>query len=299
MKTDILNGLLALKVVAEKGNFTAAAVEMGVSPSAISQTIKQLEKRLETVFLNRTSRSVSLTEVGGNFLQQYQPALEQLIDAIEQLGSSTDKPTGTLRINLPRSCWHTIIAPILGGFQKQFPDIIVDLNFEDSFVDIVRGGFDAGIRLSETTAEDMIAIRISPPFRFVIAGSPDYLKKHGTPKQLNDLLNHNCITYKYADGHVYRKWEFEEKGRDLNVDIKGNLLVNDPTVTLDCALRGFGLIYGAEDKLKEYFESGKLVSVLEKYAPHSDGYYLYYPNISQVSPKLRAFIDYIKAQKNI
>lgn len=299
MKTDVLNGLIALKVVADKGNFTAAAVEMGVSTSAISQTIKQLEKKLNCTLLNRTTRSISLTEIGKYFLEQYQPALQQLLDAMEQLGSFTGKPTGTLRLNLPRSCWTNVIAPIIPGFQKQYPDITIELHFEDSFVDMVSGGFDAGIRLSETTAGDMTAIRISPPLRFVVAGSPAYLEKHGTPKELSDLLNHNCITYKFGDGHVYRRWEFEEKGRDITVETKGNFLTNDPMIIVDCCLKGMGLIYAAEDKLKDYFDRGELIMVLEKYASHSDGYYLYYPSISQVSPKLRAFIDYLKAHKNI
>jgi DNA-binding transcriptional LysR family regulator len=299
MKTDILNGLLALKVVAEKGNFTAAAADMGVSPSAISQTIKQLEKRLEVTLLNRTSRSVSLTEVGGGFLKQYQPALEQLLNAIEQLGSTSGKPTGLLRLNLPRSCWPGVIGPVMKGFQQQYPDITVELHFEDSFVDMVRGGFDAGIRLSETTAEDMTAIRISPPLRFVVAGAPSYLKKHGKPKHPNDLLNHNCICYKFADGHVYRRWEFEDKGREIIVETKGNLLLNDPLIAFDAVTKGLGLMYGTADRLKVAEDRGEIEIVLEKYAARSDGYYLYYPNISQVSPKLRAFIEYMKTQKNI
>ncbi|MFN4149327.1 MAG: LysR family transcriptional regulator [Candidatus Sericytochromatia bacterium] len=297
MKIDILNGLIALKIVAEKGNFTSAAKEMGVSTSAISQTIKQLEKKLGCTLLNRTTRSISLTEIGKNFLQQYKPSLENLINSIEQLGSFTGKPIGTLRLNLPHSSWITVLKPIISGFQKKYPEIILELFFEDSLIDMVKEGFDAGIRPSEMTAGDMTAIKISPPFKYVVAASPDYFKKYGEPKHPKDLLNHNCIQYRFGNGNIYKKWEFEKNGKDINVETKGNLVVNDSFVMIESGLNGLGLFYTTKDHIEKYLKTKELVVVLEDYSPHSEGYYLYYPSISQVSPKLRAFIDYIKETK--
>lgn len=297
MKTDVLNGLLALKLVAEKGTFTAAAGEMGVTTSAVSRTIKQLEKQLNCVLLNRTTRSTSLTELGEQFLRRYQPALEQLLDSLEELGGLTGKPIGTLRLNAPRACWPTVICPILEGFKQAYPEISIELFFQDSLVDIVGGGFDAGIRPSEMTAGDMTAILISPPFRFVIAGSPAYFKRHGTPQHPKDLVHHDCIPYRFDEGHMYKRWEFEEEGRDLSVAVNGRLMVNDSLIMLECARQGLGLIYTTDDLVHESVKRGELAICLEEFAPSSDGYYLYYPNLYQVSPKLRAFIDYIKTQK--
>ncbi|MEK7434546.1 MAG: LysR family transcriptional regulator [Cyanobacteriota bacterium] len=295
MKIDILNGLIALKVVSEKQNFTAAAKEMGISTSAISQTIKQLEKKLGCILLNRTTRSTSVTELGEYFLSQYKPSLEQLLDTMEQMGNYTGKPMGTLRLNLPSASWTVVIEPILAGFQEKYPEIIVELFFEEDLVDMVKGGFDAGIRPSEMTAADMTAIRVSNPFRFMVAGSPNYLKKKGIPKHPKDLFNHNCIHYKFNSGNIYKKWEFEENGHDFSVETKSNLIVNDSLIIINMALKDMGLIYLTEGMLKNYVEKEELKFVLEDFASRSNGYYLYYPNISQVSPKLRVFIDYIKS----
>lgn len=297
MKTDVLNGLIALKVVADKASFTAAAKEMGVSTSAISQTIKQLEKQLGCILLNRTTRSTSLTELGEQFLRQYQPALEQLLDAIEQLGSFTGKPIGTLRLNVPIGCWPTILEPVLAGFQQQYPEIVLELFFEESLVDIVSGGFDAGIRPSEIAAGDMTAIRISPPFRFVVAGSGSYLDRRGRPGHPTDLIAHNCLTYKFDTGRLYKRWEFEENGRDISVATEGNLITNEISVSIDCACQGLGLIYTPEELIAEHVRRGELEIVLADYAARSEGYYLYYPNVYQVSPKLRALIDYLKTHR--
>jgi len=296
MKTDILSALIALKLIAEYASFTEVSKKMGVSPSAISQTIKQLEKNLDCILVNRTTRSVSLTEIGENFLNQYKNGLVQVMNAIEELGNFTGKPTGTLRLNLPKSSWLTVIKPILSGFQKQYPEIILELYFEETLVDIVSKGFDAGIRPSEMTAGDMTAIMISPPFKYVVAGSPNYFKKNAIPKHPKDLLNHNCLSYRFSSG-IYKRWEFKENNREFSIETKGNMIINDPLIMLDCALKDIGLIYTTDILIEDLLNEGKLKIILEEFAPYSDGYYLYYPSISQVSPKLRAFIDYIKLNK--
>lgn len=299
MRTDILNGLIALKIVAEKGNFTAAAKEMGVSPSAISQTIKQLEKTMGSILVNRTTRSTSLTDLGEQFLLQYKPGLEQVLSAVDQLDSFSGKPIGTLRINLPRAAWNIMVNKNLNNFQKQYPEIVLELVFEEKRIDIVNEGFDAGIRPSEVTAKDMTAIMISPPFRYVTAASPTYLKKHGVPKHPKDLLNHQCITYKTYEGYHHRKWDFEENNRDFSIEVKGNITVNESLIAVELGINNLGMIYATDDSLKQAISRGDLFLVLEEFAPRSDGYYLYYPSVSQVSPKLRAFIDYLKAQRNL
>lgn len=296
MKSDLLNGLICLKLVAEKGSFTAAAGEMGVTTSAVSQTIKQLEKHIGCVLLNRTTRSASLTELGGYFLRQYQPALEQLTHAMEEMGTFSGKPFGTLRLNLPRGSWPSVIAPVLAGFQQEYPEITVELFFQDSFMDIVSGGFDAGVRPSEMTAEGMTAIRISPPFRFVVAGSPAYFKQHGTPLHPKDLTQHNCILARFGEGSIYKRWEFEDGAHEFSVSVSGNVLINDTLLIVECARRGLGLVYTTDDLVEEAVNRGELALCLEDFAPRSDGFYLYYPNLYQVSPKLRAFIDYLKIQ---
>lgn len=298
MRSDLLNNLIALKVIAEKKNFTSAANELGVSTSAVSQSIKQLEKKLSCTLINRTTRSLSLTEIGEKFLLQYKPALEQLLNAVDQVGSYSGKPSGLLRLNLPRASFPSVIEPIIIGFQKKYPEIKVELFFEDNLVDVVKDGFDAGIRLSELTAQDMIAVKISEPFSFFVAGSKEYFKTHGKPKHPKDLINHNCILYKFSNGSIYKRWEFESINGDINIEINGSTIINDPVILVELAKKGLGLIYHTEDMIKKSIQNNELEIVLEEFSPKSNGYYLYYPNYSQVSPKLRAFIDYTKELRN-
>jgi DNA-binding transcriptional LysR family regulator len=294
MDKDQLDGLLALKLVAEKRNFTAAAEELGVSPPAISKMVKHLEQRLGVALLSRTTRSTSLTEAGERFLSQTGPALEQILGAIKGVGSYAVKPSGTLRINLPRAAFHPYVEPLLQSFAKKNPDVTVDLYFEDETSDIIEGGFDAGIRHSDILAKDMIGIRLSGPIRFVIAGSKKYLDKAGRPKQPKDLLTHNCIRFRFGHTSIYDRWEFEHKGRDLQVHVKGSLIMNDPLLLIDAAVDGWGLIYTVDDSIRDHLKSGKLETVLDQYAPSSTGYYLYYPQRSNSQPKLRAFVEHIQ-----
>lgn len=297
MKVDLYNSLLALQAVARKGSFTAAAGELGVSTSALSQTIKQLERNLGCILLNRSTRSVSLTELGTRLLEKSQPALQQLQSALEDLGQSRGQPTGTLRLNLPRSAWPTVLAPALQDFQSQYPDIKLELYFEESLIDIVKGGFDAGIRNAEAAPADMTAIRISPPFRFVVAGAPDYLNRQGRPQHPSDLVQHDCIPYRFDSSGLYRRWEFETQGQAFTVTVDGPMILNDALIMLDCGVRGLGLIYTTSDLAAGPVARGELELLLEDYAPTPDCFYLYYPDRHQVSPKLRALIDFLKARQ--
>lgn len=298
MDKDQLDGLLALKLVADKRNFTAAAEELGVSPPAISKMIKQLESRLGAPLLTRTTRSTSLTEAGERFLAQAGPALDQILLAIKGVGNYAQKPSGILKINLPRSTFHPYIEPVLASFTKKHPDITVDLQFADHTEDVVQSGFDAGIRHADILAKDMVAVRISNPIRFIVVGSKKYLDKAGRPKVPKDLLTHNCLRLRFGSAGVYDRWEFENKGRDIQVQVKGTLIMNDPLLLVDSAISGLGLIYTVDDSVTEHLKSGKLEEVLSPFASPSAGYYLYYPQRSQVQPKLRAFIEHLKASSS-
>lgn len=296
MYNDQLNGLLALKTVAEKLNFTLAAKQLGVSPSAVSQAVKLLERRLGVALLSRTTRSTSLTEAGRRFLAEAGPGLDQVLSALENVGSYAKTPSGLLRINLPRQIYRSYLAPFIASFLKRYPEITLELFFEDRTSDVVENGFDAGIRLSDILAKDMMAFKLFGPVRFVTAASPKYLNKAGRPKHPEDLLSHNCICPRLGAG-VYDKWEFEHKGKEFQVQVKGSLILNDSILNLEAAMEGAGVIYTFEDAIKDQVRSGKLEIVLSQFACMSEGFYLYYPKRSQVLPKLRAFIEHVKNEK--
>jgi DNA-binding transcriptional LysR family regulator len=296
MYNDRLNGLLALKAVADTRNFTAAARRLGVSPPAVSQTIKLLERRLGVALLSRTTRSTSLTEAGESFLGQAGPALDQILTALENVGSYAKKPAGLLRLNLPRQIYPSYLAPLLAGFAGKHPEITVELFFEDQQSDVVAKGFDAGIRLSDILAKDVVAIRLYGPVRFVTAASPHYLDRAGRPKHPKDLLSHNCIRPRLGSG-VYERWEFEHKGKEIQVQVKGTLIMNDSLLMLEAARDGVGIVYTTEDAIRDDLRAKRLELVLAPFASTSDGFYLYYPRRSQVLPKLRAFIEHVKTRK--
>ena len=288
-----MDGLLALKLVAERRNFTAAAEELGISPPAISKLIKQLEGRLGVTLLTRTTRTTSLTEAGERFLRQAGPALEQILEAIKGVGTLGAKPSGRLRLNVPTLIYPNYLKELVASFSRKYPDVTVEIHFENAATDIFERGFDAGIRVSDILAKDMIAIRLFGPIRFVVVGSPRYFARAGRPRQPKDLLAHNCVRIGTGT-RIYDSWEFESKGKAFDVQVTGSLIVNDSMLALDTALEGSGLMYTSEDAIADKIESGKLEIVLNQFAPKSAGYYLYYPQRSQVQPKLRAFIDHIK-----
>ena len=293
MSQDRLNGLLALKVVADTLNFTAAAERLGVSASAVSQTIKQLEKRLGVALLARTTRSTSLTEAGNRFLSQAGPAMDQILAALDEMGSYAQQPTGLLRLNLPRQVYRIHLAPLIAKFTAQHPEITVELFFEDQQSDVVKRGFDAGIRLSDILAKDVVATKLFGPVRFVTVGAPRYLNRMGRPRHPKDLLTHNCILPR-LDPVLYDRWEFEHKGREFQVQVKGSLIMNDSLLMLQAAADGAGIAYTMEDAVRNQVATGALEIVLNPFASSSEGFYLYYPRRNQVLPKLRAFIDCIK-----
>ena len=282
MKQNELEGLVALKLVADKRNFTAAAEELGVSPSAISKMIRLLESRLGVALLSRTTRSTSVTEVGERFLSQAGPALDQIFTALKEVSNYASKPSGLLRLNIPLFSYPHL-APMVISFLNKYPEVSVEVFFEDSSSDVVAKGFDAGVRDSDILAKDMVAIKLFGPIRFVIVGSPKYFNKNGRPKHPQDLLSHNCLRVRVNDDWIYDKWEFEQKGKAFQVHIKGSMILNDTVQALNAAVNGVGLMYVTEDFAKDKIAAGKLEVVLSQFAPSSDGYYLYYPRRSQVA----------------
>ncbi|MEN0059711.1 MAG: LysR substrate-binding domain-containing protein [Bdellovibrio sp.] len=295
MNKDQLDGLIALKTVAEKRNFRAAADELNITPSAISQSIKQLESRFGVALLTRTTRSTRLTEAGSRFLDQAGPAIDQILTAIANVGAYAQEPSGTLRLNMPRMLYPSYLAPSIASFIKKYPKVTVDLFFEDQTSNIFENGFDAGIRLSDILAKDVVATKLFGPIRFVVVASPKYLEKTERPKHPQDLLTHNCLRPRLGT-YLYDRWEFEDKGKEFQVHVKGNLIFNDSLLMLQAAADGLGLAYTTEEAAQEKIKTKKLEIVLEKYITSSEGFYLYYPRKSQVLPKLRAFIEHIKKE---
>lgn len=289
-----LDGVEALLRVAERRNFRAAARDLGVSPSAVSQTIRALEARIGVALLTRTTRSVGLTQAGQIFLDRARPAFDDLVAAYDAARNLGDRPAGLLRINTPRASIPFLIEPMLPGFLAAYPDVQVEIFAEDAFADLAQGGFDAGIRLGEYLQADMVAVRLSSPFRFVVVGSPAYLEKHGRPEKPADLREHDCIRLRMGSGAL-PPWEFVDGNRQLSVAVHGPAVVNDAWANVGLTLRGVGLSYEAEPLIAEHVLDGRLEIVLENYAPTSPGMFLYYPSRTQVLPKLRAFIDYFKA----
>jgi DNA-binding transcriptional LysR family regulator len=284
--------LIALRTVADFRNFRAAAKHLGRSPSAISQTIKLLEGRLGAPLLSRTTRSTRLTEAGERFLSQVGPALDQILSAPQEINALAKRPSGLLRITMPKSVYLRT-SRVIAAFQKAHREISLEIDFGDDVGDLVERGFDAGIQLSETLAKDVIAVKLIGPVRFVTAASPRYLKEAGRPMHPRDLLIHNCLRFRTGRDEFYDHWEFESKGKDFSVKVTGTLVMNDAILLRDAALAGSGIIYFSEDLVRDQVNAGKLEVVLGQYAATSAGYYLYFPKRSQVQPKLRAFVDFM------
>ena len=298
MDKNQLDGLLALKLVADQRSFTAAAQALRVSPSAVSKMIRQLETRLGVTLLTRTTRATSLTEAGEKFLSQAGPALELILAAMRDAGMSGERPAGRLRLNVPQLIYPNFLKAIVTSFIESYPDVSVEVCFENAATNIFERGFDAGIRVSDILAKDMVALRLFGPLRYVVAGSPRYLDKTGRPEHPKDLLLHYCICVGVGS-RIYNRWEFESERKAFEVQVKGSLIMNDSLLALDAALDGVGLIYSTEDAIINKVEAGDLEIVLGQYAPTSTGWYLYFPQRSQVHPKLRAFIEHVKQHQKL
>ncbi len=293
-----IDALPAFLLVAERRSFKAAAQELGVSPSAISQTIRALEERLGVALLQRTTRSVGLTEAGERFLHWARPALEGLGQALDAVSSLAEKPSGLLRLNASRGFIGAVINDVLPSFLAANPNVQVEIWADDGLTDIVAEGFDAGFRLGESLEADMIAVRVSPPFRFSVVGSPDYFARHGRPMTPQDLIRFPCIRFRQTTSNSIYRWEFMAGNHPINVVINGPIIVNDSAVNIAAALNGIGLAYVAEPLVWKEIEEGSLEPVLTKFLPMTPGVFMYFPSRAQAMPKLRAFIDHMRAALN-
>jgi len=286
--------LAAFLAVARERNFTRAAAQLGVSPSALSQTMRALEERLGVRLLTRTTRSVAPTEAGENLVATIGPHLEEIEQSLAALSQLRDKPAGTIRLTAVDHAAETILWPALAEFLAEYPDIRIDLIVDNTLRDIVSERFDAGIRMGERVARDMIAVRIGPEIRMAAVGTPSYFEKHGKPKTPQDLAHHSCINMRFATlGNVYA-WEFEKGSREVNVKVEGQLTVNDIAVIKQAALNGVGIGFMPEDIAQPDIDAGKLVRVLADWTPPFPGYYLYYPSRRQQSAAFSLLVEALR-----
>jgi len=283
MKQDLqmargFDELAAFALVARERSFTRAAAQLGISPSALSQTMKGLEARLGLRLLTRTTRSVAPTEAGERLLQTIAPHFKEIENALASLGDMRERPAGTIRISAGEHAVNAVLQAGLARLLPDYPDIHVEVIVNHAMIDIVAEGLDAGVRLGEQVAKDMIALRIGPDMRMAVIGSPAYFVKHPAPRTPQDLTEHNCINMRLPTYGGLFAWEFEKDGRELKVRVDGQLVFNAIGPRIEAALRGLGLAYMPEDIAVPYIEAGSLIRVLEDWCAPFPGYHLYYPN---------------------
>lgn len=289
-----MNDLLAFRAVARERSFTRAAAQIGVSPSALSHTIRGLEERLGLRLLTRTTRSVAPTHAGERLLTAIGPRFDEIEAELAALSELRDKPAGTIRITTGIHAAQTILWPALSKLLPDYSDIRVELSANLEFVDIVAERFDAGVRLGETIAQDMVAVRIGPDIRMAAVAAPSYLATRKPPRTPNDLAAHNCINLRFPTlGGLYA-WEFEKGGRALNVRVEGQLIVNDSALALQAAIDGLGIAYLPEDYVSADVKAGRLTRLLEDWTPPFPGYHLYYPSRRQQSPAFALLVGALR-----
>ena len=285
--------LTAFVAVAEQGNFSKAAATLGISTSTMSQTIRSLEERLGVRLLNRTTRSVALTEAGETLLRQVHPALDELGQALDSISAARDTPAGTLRLTIGSIAVRMVIDPILSGFRAAYPDVTLDIVVDDALVDIVDGHFDAGIRSGSRIERDMIAMRVSPDSRWIAVAAPAYLAAHGAPATPQDLREHDAIRFRQTTG-LELPWVFERQGEKVEVKVGGSLITNDVDFGLRAARDGAGIAYMVEAYVRNDVKAGRLVPVLEEWSLPVVGFHLFYASRRQMPAKLKALIDYLR-----
>lgn len=291
-----INDLSAFLAIAKAGSFTKAAIQLGVSTSALSHTIRGLEERVGVALLARTTRSVSLTEVGERLFNISSPRLSEIEAELLSISELREKPSGNIRITSGEHAANGILWPALAKFTPKYPDIKVEVVVDYGLTNIVAERYDAGVRSGEDIAKDMIAVRIGPDFRRAIVGSPRYFENRTIPKTPQDLTSHQCINLRLPTYDTIYAWEFEKDGRELKVKVDGPLIFNNVALRLNAALEGIGLANLTEDQVQPYIDQGKLIRVLEDWCQVFSGYHLYYPSRRQSSPAFSLLIDALKFQ---
>ncbi|HEY3588748.1 MAG TPA: LysR family transcriptional regulator [Buttiauxella sp.] len=294
MLKENFNDLISFLVVARERSFTKAAAKLGVSQSALSHAIRGLEERLELRLLTRTTRSVAPTEAGEKLVESLGPRFAEIESELEALIEMREKPAGNIRINAGEHAVDSVLWPVLKSFLDQYPDIKVEITVDNALTDIVNGRFDAGIRLGEQVAKDMVAVRIGPDMSMTVVGSPAYLAKHGAPQTPQELQNHNCINMRLPTMGGLYAWEFEKDGRELRVRVDGQLTFNCLRQRIDAATVGLGLAYVPDDTVKDAIARGELVKVLEEWCAPFPGYYLYYPSRKQHTTAFSLLVEALR-----
>lgn len=290
---SLLPALAAFACVARHASFSQAAIELGMSASAASQSVRTLERRLGVRLLHRTTRRVGLTEPGERLLREAAPALARIGGALQALEESRDVPAGRLRITAPRIVVEQMLLPHLPAFSMRFPHVEVELAVQAALTDLVAEGFDAGIRLGESLADGMVAVPLGPPQRLVVVAAPDYLRRHRPPDTPQALAAHACIRYRRSDGRLM-PWEFTRDGHDFSVEVGGGPIFNDSGLGRRMAIAGLGLAQVFEAAAAEDLAAGRLQRLLDAWQPPFPGFHLYYPSREQLAPKLRVFVDFMR-----
>ena len=289
-----LNVLAVFALVAEERSFRAAADRMGITRSAVSQTIRRLEETVGIALVQRTTRSVSLTEAGERLHVEVAPAIADMRAAIEATGNLRGRPRGRLRLAVSSIAERFLSGPFLASFAEANPEIQIDITVTDEEFDIVAAGYDAGVRLGEVIEQDMIAVSVAGDERQLAVCAPAYRDRFGMPSHPSELAAHRCIGWRPAPRVAPYRWEFAEKGRDFSVAVAPEITTNDMALMIKLAVAGAGITFGMEESFRLWIERGELVPVLEDYCPRFAGFYLYYPSRRNVAPKLRALVDYLQ-----
>jgi DNA-binding transcriptional LysR family regulator len=293
MKSPSAADLSVFLCTAQYLNFSKAAIELGLTPSALSHSVKALENRLGVRLFNRTTRSVALTEAGERLYARLKPAFRDIDDALEDLNHFRDKPSGNLRITSGRQACELVLLPIASEFLQVYPDIRLEVVESDALLDIVANGFDAGVRFGDRLEADMVSLPIGPTMRSVVVGSPAFFERHAAPQKPEDLHGLPCIRHRYPSGSMYR-WELERGGIAQEIEVNGPLTLGDVSLMVGPALQGLGLAYVFEDMVSEHLASGRLLQVLADWCPYYPGLHLYYPSRRHVPAALKAFIDFVR-----
>jgi DNA-binding transcriptional LysR family regulator len=296
MRRADLADLTAFVAIADNLSFRAAASRLSVTPSALSHTIRHFEDSLGVRLLNRTTRSVSLTDAGLRLLDRLRPAVEQISQGLEDLKGEQGHPFGRLRLYVTHLAGAAVIAPVWARFLSTFPDVQLEIHTAEAPVDIVAKGFDAGIGPKDWAAADMIAVRVMGPMRVAVVGAPTYFAGRRPPRTPNDLAQHSCVQYRRAAGSVF-EWPFERNGRSRQIALDGRVMLNDPDLAVRAAVDGLGIAYTIEALADPFLRTGQLVRVLQDWSPFSEGLFLYYPGHRQVPVMLRGLIDMLRATR--
>jgi DNA-binding transcriptional LysR family regulator len=286
-----LNSLNAFLVVARHLSYAAAARDLGVSTSALSQSVRQLEARVGVPLLSRTSRNVALTDAGHRLLDNAGPAIDQALEALKHVKAQRGEVTGRVRLNVPSAAVTLVLRDLIPRFLAKYPKVAVEAHVDDRLVNSVAGEFDAGIRLIEAIDRDMVHVRLTPPTRVVVAAAPSYLERKGAPLKPEDLLHHDCICIRRGTTGEPWAWEFERGKKSWRVPVRGSVTTNDAELMHGMAIAGVGLLYALEDRIEDELSSGRLRIVLEPYAPEVPGLFMYFPSRSQISQALKAFVE--------